>query len=200
MSKLKYIAGVDEAGRGPLAGPVAIGLVIIPYNFKWRLIQGVGDSKKVTPKNREAIFRRAKQLKKDKLLDFAVILISAKVIDKIGITKAVALGITRAFSKLNSNPNTTDVRLDGLLKAPLEYLYQQTIVKGDQKEKVIGLASIMAKVTRDAHMVQNALRYKEYGFEIHKGYGTKMHQKAIEMQGLSDFHRKNFCKRYVTER
>jgi len=199
IKKIQYIVGVDEAGRGPLAGPVAVGVAIVPVRFDWGLIQGVGDSKKVTPKNREAIFRRAKQLRKEKLLDYSVVLISAKVIDKIGITKAVALGITRAFSKLNPNPHTVEVRLDGLLKAPEKYSHQKTIIKGDQKEKVIGLASIMAKVTRDAYMMRSAPRYPEYGFEIHKGYGTKVHQIALKKYGISTFHRKSFCKKYLSK-
>ena len=84
----KYIVGVDEAGRGPLAGPVAVGVAVVPVNFDWDLIPGVGDSKKVSPKNREAIFRRAQQLKKQQKLKFAVTLVSAKVIDRIGITQA----------------------------------------------------------------------------------------------------------------
>ncbi len=195
--KVRFLIGVDEAGRGPLAGPVAVGVAIVPVYFDWTLILGVGDSKKVTPKNREAIFRRAKQLKKDGLLDFAVVLVSAKVIDKIGITKAVALGITRAFAKLNPNPDATDVRLDGLLKAPPQFTNQQTIIKGDQKEKVIGLASIMAKVTRDDHMVRLARLHPHYHFEVHKGYGTKVHRGAILKYGISGAHRQSFCKKFI---
>jgi ribonuclease HII len=105
-------------------------------------------------------------------------------------------GISACFKKLDLDPQITDVRLDGLLKAPPEYVHQQTITKGDQKEKVIGLASIMAKVTRDAHMVKLAKRYPEYHFEIHKGYGTKMHRNIIELQGLSLVHRKTFTKNF----
>ncbi len=196
--KIKNIVGVDEAGRGPLAGPVAVGVVIVPVNFDWNLIPGVGDSKKVSVKNREAIFHRAHELKKQGILNFAVSLIDAYTIDTIGITRSVALGIQNGFTELACDPETTDVKLDGLLKAPAEFMMQETIIKGDAKEKVIGLASILAKVTRDMHMVHVASDYPEYKFEIHKGYGTKVHREAIEKFGLSDIHRKTFCTRIVS--
>ena len=196
-SKFKYIVGVDEAGRGPLAGPVAVGIAVVPADFDWNMIPEVGDSKKVSPKNREAIFRQVKLLKKQKLLDFAVTLVSAQVIDRIGITHAVARGITHTFQKLKLNPKIVEVRLDGLLKAPVEYVFQKTIIKGDAKEKIIGLASIMAKVTRDAHMMRIARDYPLYNFQIHKGYGTRKHQDALKRHGLSLLHRKTFCKKYI---
>lgn len=197
-SKFRYIVGVDEAGRGPLAGPVAVGIAVVPADFDWSMIPGVGDSKKVSPKNREAIFRRVKLLKKQKLLDFAVTLVSAQVIDTIGITHAVERGITHTFQKLNLNPKIVEVRLDGLLKAPPEYIFQKTIIKGDAKEKIIGLASIMAKVTRDAHMVRIARDYPRYNFEIHKGYGTQKHRNVLKKFGMTSLHRKTFCRNICT--
>jgi ribonuclease HII len=192
----RFLVGVDEAGRGPLAGPVAVGVAVVRRNFNWKLIPGVGDSKKVSEKNREAIFLRAKVLKKEKKLDFAVVLVSPKIIDSKGITHAVALGITRALKKLQLHPHDCDVRLDGLLKAPREYTHQKTIIKGDAKEKVIGLASIMAKVTRDRTLVRVARTYPKYGFDIHKGYGTERHRTAIKKHGLSPIHRRSFCKQF----
>ncbi len=192
MTKIKSLVGVDEAGRGPLAGPVAVGVAVVPYDFDWNLIPGVGDSKKVTPKNREAIFRRTQSLKKEGVLEYAVILVSAKIIDTKGISYAVRLGIEKAFKKINAHPDTTDVKLDGLLKAPSEFIHQETIIKGDAKEKVIGLASIMAKVTRDKYMTTVALKYPEYGFEIHKGYGTKKHRACIQTLGVTPLHRVTF--------
>ncbi len=194
MQKIKYIIGIDEAGRGPLAGPVAIGAVCVPHGFNWKMIPGVGDSKKVTPKNRDAVFRRAQTLKKDKVLNFSVVQISAKTIDRIGITKAVSLGIVRCLKKINMNPKHVDVRLDGLLHAPSEYVNQKTIIKGDAKEKVIGLASICAKVTRDKTMVRLAKKYPQYKFAVHKGYGTKIHTQAIKKHGPSHEHRRTFLK------
>jgi ribonuclease HII len=193
VKKFKYLVGVDEAGRGPLAGPVAVGVVVVPFDFDFDCIPGVGDSKKVSPKNREAIFRRARQLQKEKGLNFAVVLVSSAYIDKKGIAHAVTSGIEKGFQKLNLDPRSTEVRLDGLLHAPAIFKKQQTIIKGDAQEKVIGLASILAKVTRDRYLVQIAKKYPAFGFEIHKGYGTLMHRHAIKRYGLSKIHRRSFC-------
>lgn len=191
------IVGVDEAGRGPLAGPVAVGVVSVPLHFDWALIPGVGDSKKVSPKNREAIFKCARELEKEGVLKYAVVLVSHRTIDRIGITHAVGEGITGCFRKLALDPERTVVKLDGLLKAPIEYRDQETIVKGDARELVIGLASILAKVTRDRYMVKEAGKYPRYGFEIHKGYGTKVHRDAIVKYGLTSIHRRSFCKKFL---
>lgn len=196
MQKIKYVIGVDEAGRGPLAGPVAVGMVVVPVDFDWGLLPGVGDSKKVSAENREAIFRHTRALARAGMLAYAVSLVGAKTIDRIGITKAVALGITRCFQKLTPDPLHTKVLLDGLLHAPEEYLYQETIIKGDAKEKVIGLASICAKVVRDTHMVRVARDHPAYSFDIHKGYGTKVHIDAILTHGLAKIHRRSFTKRF----
>lgn len=194
--KMTHIVGVDEAGRGPLAGPVAVGIACIPRDFDWNTIPGVGDSKKVSVKNREAIFLRAKRLKKQGILNFVVVQIPASTIDRIGITKAVSLGIARGLARLDMNPKFVDVRLDGLLHAPEEYIHQETIIKGDAKEKVIGLASICAKVTRDRTMVRLARTYPKYGFDVHKGYGTVKHRDAIKKYGLSIIHRRSFTRRF----
>ena len=197
MKKKQWIAGVDEAGRGPLAGPVAVGVALVPPDFDWTLIPGVGDSKKVSPKNRGTIFRRAKELRKAGLLDFHVALVSPSVIDRINIARAVHRGIDICFKRLDPHPLHTTVKLDGLLKAPPAFLMQETIVRGDAKERIIGLASILAKVTRDAFMVRLAREFPEYGFEMHKGYGTKAHCARIRVQGLSSMHRRTFCRRFM---
>jgi len=196
----KYIIGIDEAGRGPLAGPVSVGVTCVPVDFNWEHIAGVGDSKKVSPKNREAIFSRAQELKKAGVLTYAVAMISAETIDKIGIVLAITKAMDSALTKIHRSglckPEDCFVKLDGGLKAPERFKFQETIIKGDQKEKVIGLASILAKVTRDRHMQKLALKkeYALYSFDIHKGYGTKMHRKSIAAHGISDMHRKSFCK------
>ncbi len=194
--RITHIVGVDEAGRGPLAGPVAVGMVVVPVDFDWGLLLGGGDSKKVSAENRDAIFRRTRALARAGILAYTVSLVGASTIDRIGITKAVALGITRSFRKLAPDPRRTRVLLDGLLRAPEEFTEQETIIKGDAKEKVIGLASICAKVTRDAYMVRVARNYPAYGFDIHKGYGTKMHSDAIRAHGLTKIHRRSFTKRF----
>jgi len=194
--KMTHVVGVDEAGRGPLAGPVAVGVALVPVDFDWTLIPGVGDSKKVSAENREAIFRRATRLRREGILNFATALIPASTIDKIGITHAVQKGIVKCLEKLSPNQQTTMILLDGLLHAPEAYIHQETIIKGDAKEKVIGLASICAKVTRDTHMVRVARDHPEYLFDIHKGYGTKKHIEAILTHGLSPIHRRSFTKRF----
>ncbi len=195
--KITHVIGIDEAGRGPLAGPVAVGVAIVPVDFDFERIPGVGDSKKVSAKNREAIFRRAKLLKKQGVLDYAVALISAKIIDNIGISKAVQKGIETCLSSLRPNPKLVEVKLDGLLKAPTEFTEQETIIKGDAKEKVIGLASILAKVTRDAHMCKMAEKYPTYAFEVHKGYGTALHRAKIRQNGPSKAHRRSFVRKVL---
>jgi len=186
------VIGIDEAGRGALAGPVAVGAVLVPTGFDWEQIPGVVDSKKLSPKRREAIFEVAKKLEKKGILKYAVALIPHTVIDRKGITHAVSKGIEKTLSILEPNPKTTHIKLDGLLSAPKKYLLQRTIVKGDVTEKEISLASIMAKVTRDRYMVRVAKRLPVYSFEIHKGYGTKIHQTALKKNGISVIHRTTF--------
>jgi ribonuclease HII len=192
---MKWLVGIDEAGRGPLAGPVAVGVAKISKDFDWKLIEGVGDSKQISAKKRELIFNRAQELKKQNKLDFAVSMVSAKVIDDIGITGAISLAISRSISRLKLSPKDCYIKLDGSLKAPIEFS-QETIIKGDSKERVIGLASILAKETRDAYMMgkSSEVIFAAYGFAAHKGYGTKSHRQAIKENGLSSEHRKSYCK------
>ncbi|MEX2340732.1 MAG: ribonuclease HII [Candidatus Paceibacterota bacterium] len=190
----KWLLGVDEAGRGPLAGPVAVGVVLVKPDFDWKTIPGVGDSKKVTPKKSNPNFRRAKENKKEGKLDFQVALSSHLIIDDKGIVFAINKAMKRALTKLTLNPDECEIRLDGALRAPSSFTNQQTIIKGDSKELCIGLASILAKVTRDQHMKRLSTKYPLYNFDIHKGYGTKDHRVRITKHGLSDIHRRTFCR------
>ncbi len=190
--KYKWLVGVDEAGRGPLAGPVAVGLVIVPADFDWRLILYVGDSKQVSAKKRAVVFRRAKELKKAGKLDFVVVQMSAKHIDKHGIACSISVAIEQAIAKLKLNPKDCFIKLDGSLRAPSQFS-QETIIKGDSKELVIGLASIVAKQTRDTYMMTAAKKYPGYELEVHKGYGTKRHRQLIFINGLSAIHRTCYC-------
>lgn len=190
-----YIVGIDEAGRGPLAGPVAVGLVCIPHDFDRKLFKKAKDSKMLSERVREEIFVETKDLHKKGLLTYAVSMVHAEMIDQKGITHAIRLSIKRCLKKCNVDPHETLVLLDGSLKAPKEFVHQKTIIKGDQKEKVIGLASIMAKVTRDRWMKKAAREYPEYGFEIHKGYGTKKHREYIHTYGPSSIHRMSYLSR-----
>src|SRR3989338_2167354 len=142
-----YVVGIDEAGRGPLAGPVSVGVVKIPVNFSKNFFKSIKDSKKLTPEDRELWFALALEAKKEKLLDFAVSLVSEKVIDRKGIVYAVKLGIKRCFNKLKVKSDS-QIFLDGSLEAPKEFRHQRTIIKGDEKIPIISLASIVAKVVR----------------------------------------------------
>ncbi len=192
----KTLIGIDEAGRGPLAGPVAVGVVVVPKKFDWKLISGVGDSKRVSPKKRAEIFHRAKELRKEGKLDFMVVMGSAKEIDKKGIVVVIRSCIQKGLKKLNVKPEECFVKLDGALRAPSEY-QQETIIKGDAKELVIGLASICAKETRDTYMREIAMQFPAYDFAVHKGYGTKRHRDLIKRYGVSDEHRQSFCRNCI---
>ncbi len=211
LLSMNYEVGIDEAGRGPLAGPVAVGVVLVPAIFNWEKIPEVNDSKKLTEQKREELFFQVQDLQEKGELTYAVSLVSAGVIDKRGIVFSVNTGMRRALQRVICNStvnrmvqevgfNRLKVKLDGGLKAPEEFTHQETIVKGDSKEKIIGLASIMAKVTRDRYMrrISTKPQYAAYSFDTHKGYGTKAHREAIVRYGLSDLHRKTFCRNLLS--
>ncbi len=191
----RHLIGIDEAGRGPLAGPVAVGIVCIPTDKrKPSLLKEARDSKKISETKREIIFKKAVDLKKEGQISFTVSMVHADTIYRIGITRAIRLCITRGLKRMNVDPKETQVLLDGSLKAPNEFEYQKTIIKGDQKEKIISLASILAKVTRDRLMKRMVKKYPGYDFDIHKGYGTAKHLASIKKNGITPIHRKTFCK------
>lgn len=195
-SNIKYLVGIDEVGRGPLAGPVTVCSVLSPQSLDLIYYFGkVKDSKKLSEKKREALFDRLKEARQEGVLKYVVSSVSPKVIDRIGISHALRLAIARSLNRLNTNPMVTRVLLDGGLKAPETFYNQQTIIRGDETEPIIGLASIVAKVTRDRYMIRMADHYPQYNFELHKGYGTKVHREAIQKYGLSDMHRSTFCTR-----
>ncbi len=191
------VVGIDEAGRGPLAGPVAVGAVKIGRNFNKKFFKGIKDSKQLTEEEREIWFDLAKEAHRKGELDFSVTLISNKFIDKHGISKAIKVGIERNLKKLNVPTKESHIFLDGLLKAPEEFIHQLTVIKGDEKVPVISLASVVAKVTRDRHMRNLAKKYPGYLFEKHKGYGTEDHRKAIEKFGPISIHRNSYIKGLV---
>lgn len=193
-----FLIGIDEAGRGPLAGPVSVGLFKInkktlKKDFFKKNFEGLKDSKKLTEKKREEFFAKLKPFKREGVLDFAVALISEKVIDQKGISFAIKFGMEKCLKKVNAKVRD-EILLDGGLKVSQIFKKQKTIIKGDEKEPVISLASIVAKVTRDRFMKKEALKYPDFGFEVHKGYGTKRHRESIKKLGLTKIHRKTFCK------
>ena len=205
---MKKIVGIDEVGRGPLAGPVTVCVVACDeklYNKlkKDKNLPPLGrDSKKLTPILREQYYNTLKKIQGESLDGFrsVVINVSNKEIDKKGISFAIKYAIEKGFEKLRIKDLMKikncklEILLDGGLKAPKEFLKQKTIIKGDEKERIIAWASILAKVTRDNLMCRMAKKYPQYGFEVHKGYGTKKHRENIKKYGLSEIHRKSFCK------
>lgn len=199
---MKYLVGIDEAGRGPLAGPVAVGAVCVPLSRNGRalhpLLRARGtrgnakDSKQLSETAREICFKEVLQAKQKGTLFFSVALVGPGLIDRQGISAAVHLGIRRSLAGLTVNPEECLVLLDGLLKAPPEFRLQKTIVRGDATEPIIALASIVAKVTRDRKMRRLEKIYPLYGFEKHKGYGTRAHCEAIRENGACLLHRRSF--------
>jgi len=186
------ILGVDEAGRGPLAGPVAVGIVAVPCNFIIsREFPGLADSKQMSPTAREKMFRILQKRRQQGDIQFCVRCTGAKRIDDWGLTRAVISAVARGVYFLAPEPDGISIYLDGLLKAPSEY-NQQTIIGGDEAVPVIALASIAAKVMRDRLMTRIAKQFPEYGFEKHKGYGTQEHYAALKKYGPCILHRRSF--------
>ena len=188
------ILGIDEAGRGPLAGPVAVGAVSISPDFNKKFFKGIKDSKQLSPEERELWFSLAQEGKRRNELDFKVSLVSERAIDRHGIAYAIRLGVKRVLRGLGVEGESSQIFLDGALKAPPEFKHQLTVIRGDEKIPVISLASICAKVIRDRKMVNFSKKYPQYDFDLHKGYGTKIHRTAIRKYGLTELHRVSFTR------
>jgi ribonuclease HII len=184
----ELICGIDEAGRGPLAGPVVVAAVIMP---KDSMIEGVNDSKKVSEKKREILYEKII----DEAISYGVGIIDQKEIDRINILNATKEGLTMAVQELNSKPDL--IIVDALNKIDTLGIPYKSIIKGDAKCYSIAAASIIAKVTRDRIMRQWDEVYPQYGFSKHKGYGTSEHIKAIKEYGLCPLHRLSFVKNIV---
>ncbi len=181
--KVKVIAGTDEAGRGPLAGPLVVGAVIFPKGYK---NEDINDSKQLTAKKREELF----EIVKRDALAYSIKIISVKDIDKLNILNADKKGMKEALLELNPQPDLVLTDAVPLLNLPFPAV---PIIKGDAKALCIAAASILAKVTRDHLMMELDKQYPEYGFAKHKGYGTKKHIEAIEKYGpIEGVHRKTF--------
>ena len=185
----KYVCGVDEAGRGPLAGPVFAAAVILPRGC---VIDGVNDSKKLTEKKREQLYSKIKE----QSLAYCVASASVDEIDEINILNATFLAMTRAVSGLQVKADFALV--DGNRLPSLE-IGAKAVVKGDALSESIAAASILAKVERDHFMLNLANEYPNYAFEKHKGYGTKLHIEMIKKYGASNVHRKTFLKKILNK-
>jgi ribonuclease HII len=207
--KDKYVVGIDEAGRGPLAGPVSVSAVIMTLDdyttikhkirsIKWLTTNGfpfLKDSKKLSEKQREQWFDQINEWKREGLLDYSNTMVGAELIDKEGISVVIKKAVARILKKLdNAVPDNTYIMLDGSLYAPKTYKNQNTIIKGDELEPLISLASIISKVKRDRKMTSCASKYKRYEMDTHKGYGTEKHRMLIKKYGISKLHRRTFCK------
>lgn len=197
MKSLKYVIGIDEVGRGSLAGPVTVCAFSVSVKDKNIFPNDFKDSKALSSKSREEIYRKIKDLQKINKCAFRVASVGSKYIDEKGINRAINLALRRVLRRLSINPDSALVYLDGGLKAPQEFRMQKTIIRGDEKESIIAAASIIAKVTRDRFMVRLSKKYPEYGFEKHKGYGTRKHIESIRNQGISRIHRVSFLSRIV---
>ena len=187
---LHLICGVDEAGRGPLAGPVYAAAVILPPNLE---IPGLTDSKKLSDKKRRELF----PVIQEQAVAYGIGLASEQEIDEINILQATFLAMRRALDQLTVRPEIA--LIDGNRETDFG-LPVKTVVKGDSLSANIAAASILAKVTRDNLMVELAQQYPEYGFEIHKGYGTKAHYEALRTYGPCPIHRKTFLKKFYGEK
>ena len=182
----KLIAGMDEAGRGPLAGAVFVAMCIMPLN-KDKIIKGVNDSKKLSPVKREELFEKIKQI----AISYSICSVDEKEIDNINILEATKLGMQKCLEQIKIKPDYCLV--DYVAKLNLNTQFQ-TIVKGDAKSYSVACASILAKVARDKYMENLAKEYPNYAFDKHKGYPTKLHYDLISKYGISPVHRKSFLK------
>jgi len=190
---MKFVIGIDEAGRGALAGPVSVGVALIPTELTWDDFPNLADSKKLSQKRREEWLQK---IEEDDRINYAVALVDALEIDDGGIVPACTKAAHMALDQLSINKEDVKVLLDAGLKID-DMWQQESFVKGDEIIPVIALASIVAKVSRDRFMENMANSYPEYAFEVHKGYGTKKHRESIALNGLSDVHRKTFCTRLI---
>lgn len=186
----ELVCGVDEAGRGPLAGPVCAAAVILPKDL---VIEGLNDSKKLTDKKRRELF----PLITEQAVSYGIAFADEKEIDEINILQATFRAMARAMDALDPKPQLA--LIDGNRTADFG-LPVRTIVKGDSLSASIAAASILAKVTRDRLMEQYAERYSQYGFEVHKGYGTKRHYEALREFGPCEIHRMTFLKKLYGEK
>ena len=196
---MKALIGIDEVGRGPVAGPVAVGaFFILDESFIVEVKKfpiPLRDSKQLSRIQREAWYKKIEEWQAEGKCDFSVAMVSAGEIDQHGISRAIKKALAETLDTLECDGECL-ILLDGSLHAPIEFVHQITIIKGDEKEPVISLASIVAKVIRDRHMIKLAERYPKYGFERHMGYGTEEHYKAIKKYGLSPLHRKSFLRSF----
>ncbi len=184
------IAGIDEAGRGPLAGPVCVAMAIMPLDAE-NIIEGINDSKKLTEKKRNLLFEKIKE----RAIAYRIELIDEQTIDTINILNATKLGMYQCIQNIDTKP---DIILIDAVKINSD-IPTKSIIKGDALSYSIACASILAKVTRDNYMLEMDKKYPQYNFKKHKGYGTKEHIENLKKYGPSEIHRKSFIGHFVGE-
>lgn len=201
--EIKYVVGIDEVGRGPLAGPITIGAVLVKNDngivLGKNFFRGARDSKQLTPLGRAIWFEKIKEARRLEVLQYKVSFVGSALVDRHGLARATRLAIRRTLQKFGIEPGRILVLLDGGLKAPEEFQNQKTIIRGDEREPIIGLASIMAKVLRDRKMERFALEYPQFDFHLHKGYGTKRHISLIKKFGPCEIHRRSFLTKFLVK-
>jgi len=199
----RYLIGVDEVGRGPIAGPVTIAFFVVPWKKRarleaWLQARGAKDSKQLSEKKREAFVAQVKREMQEKGAQVFIRSVPASFIDRRGIREALSSAMRTLFhamKKKGIHPEEAFFALDASLPFPHDSSHYEHIVKGDAKNRFIGAASIFAKVHRDALMKRYAQQYPLYNFAKHKGYGTKEHYRAIQQHGLSPLHRKTWIQK-----
>lgn len=191
---------MDEVGRGPIAGPVCVGACVIRGRDRRRVLaslRGVRDCKQLTPERRLLWCARIREAALLGKITAVTSFVGERTIDRRGIRHALNIAICRCLTRLCTSPALCQVLLDGGLKAPSSFPFQKTIIDGDETEALIALASIVAKVRRDRRMIRLARRFPEYGFERHKGYGTRQHYAALRKHGVCEIHRRSFLKSFI---
>jgi len=177
----KYIVGTDEAGRGPMAGPVVVAAVILPFDVK---IEGINDSKQLTAKQRDKLYEKIIET----AIEYSIEFIDVEDVDKLNVYEASRIGMINCIKKLKT---PVDYVLTDAMKLELD-IPCLSLIKGDAKSASIAAASILAKVSRDRYMIEISKKYPQYGFEKHKGYVTKYHLEMLEKYGPCEIHRKSF--------
>lgn len=195
---IRFFIGVDEVGRGPLAGPLCVGACLVKARAARVFLRGIKDSKRLSHKERlrwKQILVRAASEESCRL---STALVGERSIDRKGLSRAILIAVCRALRRLGVAPESCRVLLDGGMRAPRTFPFQKTIIGGDESVPLIAAASIIAKVRRDRYMIRLAKQFPQYGFERHKGYGTKEHYEALKKHGISAVHRRSFLKNFLS--
>lgn len=194
---MRYIIGIDEAGRGPIAGPVCVGACLVYCRARRSFLRGVRESKQLSEEKRVQWDARLRGAAAEGKCQLRSVFVGERSIDRDGLGTAIKRAVRRVLFRFAVAPESCRVLLDGALRAPRTYPFQETIIGGDEHEPLIAAASVIAKVRRDQYMARLARRYPQYGFEKHKGYGTRAHYAALREYGLLPVHRRSFLKNFV---